>query len=977
MTEVKGKFQLPAKQSFPAMEDATLKFWEENKIFEKSVEQRDENNRFVFVDGPPFVSGNPHYAHLLVSIAKDLVPRYWTMKGKRVRRVWGWDCHGLPIEAKVNEKHGFRNRKQVEDFGVDKYVALCREFVEEQISDWRWYINKVGRWVDLDHAYKTMDGQFGESVIWGFKRLYEKGLIYKGKRTSLYSTETSTPVSEFEVAMDPDNYQEVEDLSVFVKFKVKDERFKDVANGLPAYFLSWTTTPWTLPSNFALAVNSAFTYVLVESGNTLFVLAEDLLKNAFQEKPVNILQRFSGESLLGLSYEPLFNYFADKCKPADYKVYATDGVTNTEGTGVLHVAPAFGELDYNLGLQFGLSDLSDIDEEGKMLIDPWRGVYIRKASVLIAEEMEKTGQLYRKELYKHRLPFYRSKSPLIYVTQEAYFVNLREINKRILELNKDVQWVPEVFKDGRFREVVEGAPDWCISRKRYWGTVMPIWRSVDGEEIVIGSIAELMKYTDQVAEKVEGDKKTFYFGDRLLSFHRDIMDKIILKKDGKEFHRVVDILDVWLDSGSVPFAEYHYPFENKEVFEKGFPADFIIEYTGQIRAWFQILFRISTALFDRAPFKNVVVTGVLAGTDGRKMSKSYNNYPDTKGVLNTLGGDALRLYFMSSPLMLGEGANLNEIEMTNKVRGVLNILWNSVVYFLTYAVEHDFEISDAKSDNILDLWINARLEQTVQAIATGIETYNIPPAVRTVEEFINDLSTWYIRRSRERIFNGDKKALATLYVVLLKTAKAIAPIVPFVSENIYQELKKGGKGEFNESVHLEDYPVVDIDLFENNSSLLSDMEKLRAVASFAHAIRKENNLAIKQPLATMWISENVGLSDGLLEILQEELNVKEIKLSLPPDNLKKSLRFNEQEYVIGLAVELSEELKIEGDLRNLVRQIQRMRQEAGLNVGDRIALTLEETEVNKKLLGTFEEDLKQRIGASDVSFGIVMKIEKI
>ncbi|MDO8512016.1 MAG: isoleucine--tRNA ligase [bacterium] len=963
-------FHLPSKQSFPAMEDATLKFWQENKIFEKSVESRPEDNRFVFVDGPPFVSGSPHYAHLLVSIAKDLVPRYWTMKGKRVRRVWGWDCHGLPIEAKVNEKHGIRNRKQVEDFGVDKYVALCREFVEEQISDWRWYINKVGRWVDLDHAYKTMDGQFGESVIWAFKQMYEKGLIYRGKRTSLYSTETSTPVSEFEVAMDPDNYQEVEDLSVFVKFKVKDERFEDVANGLPVYFLSWTTTPWTLPSNFALAVNPAFTYVLAESENTLFILAEDLVKNSFQEKLVNVLQRFSGESLLGIAYEPLFNNFVDKCKSADYKVYSSDGVTNTEGTGVLHVAPAFGEMDYNLGLQFGLSDLSDIDEEGKMLIDPWRGVYIRKASVLIAEEMEKTGQLYRKELYKHRLPFYRSKSPLIYVAQEAYFVNLKEINKRILELNQDVQWVPEVFKDGRFREVVQGAPDWCISRKRYWGTVMPIWRSEDGEEIVIGSIAELRQYTEQVTEKVEGDKKSYFFGDRPLSFHRDIMDKIILKKDGKEFHRIVDILDVWLDSGSVPFAEYHYPFENKEVFEKGFPADFIIEYTGQIRAWFQILFRISTALFDRAPFKNVVVTGVLAGTDGRKMSKSYNNYPDTKGVLNTLGGDALRLYFMASPLMLGESANLSETEMTNKVRGVLNILWNSVVYFLTYAVEHDFELSDAKSDNILDRWINARLEQTVQAVATGIETYNIPPAVRTVEEFINDLSTWYIRRSRERIFSGDKQALATLYVVLLKTAKAIAPIVPFISENIYQELKRGGKGEFKESVHLEDYPVVDKEFIKNNADLLSDMEKLRAVASFAHAIRKENNLAIKQPLSVMWVSENVGLSAGLLEVLQDELNVKEVKLATPPDDVKKSLRFNEQEYFIGLATKLSEELKLEGDLRNLVRQVQRMRQEAGLNVGDRIVLTLEDTEVNKKVFTTFADEFKNRVGAKEILFGM-------
>lgn len=959
------------------MEDSILKFWKENKIFEKSVEQRDENNRYVFVDGPPFVSGSPHYAHLLVSIAKDLVPRYRTMKGQRVRRVWGWDCHGLPIEAKVNEKNGIRNRKQVEDFGVDKYVALCRQFVEAQISDWRWYIDKVGRWVDLDNAYKTMDGSFGESVIWAFKQMYEKGLIYKGKRTSLYSTETATPVSEFEVAMDPDNYQDVDDLSVFVKFKVLDNFFSDVAGGREVYLLSWTTTPWTLPSNFALAINKSFSYVLVEVLGELYVLAEDLIKNAFQENAVTVIKKYNGAELLNISYEPLFKNFTGKTKPADYKVYFTDGVTNTEGTGVLHVAPAFGELDYNLGLQFGLSDLSDIDDEGRMTVDPWKGIYIRKASELIAEEMEKTGQLYRKELYKHRLPFYRSKMPLIYVTQEAYFVRMQELNKRILELNKDVRWVPEVFKEGRFREVVENAPDWCISRSRYWGTVMPIWRAEDGEEIVIGSVAELRKYTDQISEREEDGKKKYFVGETPLTFHRDIMDKIVLKKDDKEFRRVSDILDVWLDSGSVPFAEYHYPFENEAVFKKGFPADFIIEYTGQIRAWFQILFRVSVALFDKTPFKNEVVHGVLAGTDGRKMSKSYGNYPDPKGVLTSLGGDALRLYFMGSPLMIGESTNFNETELNNKVRGVLNILWNSVVYFLTYAKEHDFDVSDAKNENLLDKWINARLDQMIVIITQGIENYTIPPAVRAVEEFINDLSTWYIRRSRDRFFAGEKEALATLYVVLLKTSKAIAPIVPFVSESMYQFLKAGGKGEFKESVHLEDYPEVFFGLIEDNKVLLENMEKLRVFASFAHAIRKENNLAIKQPLAKMWLSKNVVFDGELLSILRDELNVKEVKIGDVPAEYKKLVKVGDQEYEIGLDTKLSDELKLEGDLRNLVRQVQKMRQEAGLNIGDRISLTLDDSEINKKLVDVFGDEIKTRVGATEIALGNSFSIKKI
>jgi len=968
MPEEKTGFEIPAKRSFPEMEEANIAFWQENKIFEKSVENRSDENRYVFVDGPPFVSGSPHYAHLLVSIAKDLIPRYWTMRGKKVRRVFGWDCHGLPIETKVNEKLNIRNRKQVEEFGVDKYVSACREYVEAQISDWRWYINKVGRWVDLDHAYKTMDWKFGESVLWSFRQMYDKGLIYKGKRTSLYSTETSTPVSEFEVAMDPDNYQDVEDLSVYIKFELSEKFFSETGDS-PVFLLSWTTTPWTLPSNFALAINPEFKYVLIETEKELFVLAEDLVDSALNGAQYKIIKKFDGKDLLGLSYKPLFSHYKNSCKPADYKIYASDGVTNTEGTGVLHVAPAFGELDFNLGMQHGLSDIPDIDEEGRMLIDPWQGIYIRKASPLVADELEKIGLLYRKQPYVHRLPFYRSKSPLIYMVQDAYFVNLKEINKRILELNNDVRWIPEVFKNGRFKDVVETAPDWCVSRKRYWGTIMPIWRSEDGKEIVISSIADLRQYTDQISEKEINGERKYFLGDKPVSFHRDIMDKIVLKRDGKDYHRIPDILDVWLDSGSVPFAEYHYPYENRETFEKGFPADFIIEYTGQIRAWFQILFRVAVAIFDRAPFKNVLVTGVLAGTDGRKMSKSFGNFPDTKGILTNLGGDALRLYFMSSPLMLGENASLNETEMQNKVRGVLNIYWNSLVYFATYAKEYDFKPQNVNTEHVMDAWITARLEQTVATVSKNIENYVIPSAVRSVEEFIDDLSTWYIRRSRERIAGGDKNALACLYSVLLRSSKAFAPIIPFITENIYQTLKAGADEGFLESVHLEDYPQANEEFAKKQNQLLEEMYKVREIASRGHAIRKEKNLAIKQPLSILWLSENMKLSSGSLEILAEELNVKEIKQGNPPTEISETIKIKDIEYFIGLVTEISEELRMEGNLRNLIRQIQRARQLAGLSVGDEIDLTLENTEENQKIIATFKKEFSQKVNAREIKFG--------
>lgn len=975
MEKEKDGFKIPEKKTIPAMEDEILSFWRENRVFEKSVESRPENDRFVFVDGPPFVSGSPHYAHLLVSIAKDLFPRYWTMKGKRVRRVFGWDCHGLPIEAKINEKFNLRSRRQVEEFGVDRYVAECREFVKQQMSDWRWYIDKVGRWVDLDKPYRTMDWQFGESVIWAFKKMYEQGLIYKGKRTSLYSTDTATPVSEFEVSMDPDNYKEVEEESVFMKFSLKKHDLIS-AGKKPVSLLSWTTTPWTLPANFAVAVNPAYQYVLAEVEGELLVLAEDLLNNALENRKFNVLESFSGEKLIGSTYEPLFDFYNNQISEKDYHVYASDGVTNTEGTGVLHVAPGFGELDFNLGIKNGVSSFTHIDDEGIMQIGPYKGVYIRKASALITEDLKKSGKIFRTQMYKHRLPFYRGKSPLIYVTQEAYFVDLREINKKILEKNREVNWIPEYFRDGRFREVVETAPDWCVSRNRYWGTVMPIWKSVDGEELVIGSIADLLQYTDQIEKREKTGSAEYYFNGQILSFHRDIMDKIILKKDGKEFRRVPEILDVWLDSGSVPFAEYHYPFENKDLFEKNFPAGFIIEYTGQIRAWFQILFRVAVALFDRAPYQNVVVTGVLSGTDGRKMSKSFGNYPDPKNVLNSVGGDALRLYFMSSPLMLGENANLNETELNNKARNVLNTYWNSAVYFLTYAREFEFEASDAKSENPLDMWISARLNETLTEISNSIEKYVVPPAVRAMEDFITDLSTWYIRRSRERIAGGNKQALATLYVILLKATKAFAPVLPFMTEKIYQELKKGGKGAFLESVHLENYPGKKIELSEKEIALLRDMETVRAIASVGQSIRKEKSIAIKQPLACLRVSKNVKLSSELMDILADELNVKKVELGDAFAANDRNQRIGDEEIMISLDAEITEELKTEGELRSLVRQIQKMRQDTGLTMSDMIFLQLEKNATNEKILAGFKKELAEKIGAKEIVLGEKTEIKK-
>ena len=588
--------EVNSRVDFSKLEDNVNSFWKENKIFDKSVEQKPEDKRYSFVDGPPFVSGMPHYGTLLVSIPKDIIPRYWAMKGYRVRRVWGWDCHGLPVETKVNSVHGIKDRFEIETkVGVDKYVGQCRDYVNQNISDWRWYIEKIGRWVDLDNAYRTMDVEFNESVLWAFKQMWKKGLVYKGKRVSLYSTDTSTPVSNFEVAMD-DNYQDVEDLAIFVKFSIKSDKFNDLTEGKPLRLVAWTTTPWTIPANFALVLNKDFDYSVVKYKEEYLVVSKDRLEYTFGEDEYEVVKELKGSEFEGLEYEPAYDFYKDTAKENDWHVYLSDEVIDGEGTGVLHVAPGFGEVDFNMGKEWGLSDTVHIDEVGNMKDGEWKDVYIRDASPMVTEDLEKQNKLLKSETYSHRLPFYRGDNPLVYIAQDSYFVDIQKIKPRMLELENEINWVPDTFKK-RFHNVIENAPDWAISRNRYWATILPIWESEDGDQIVVGSIEEMMEYTDQIDKKEEDGKAVYYVDGKKMSLHRDFCDKLIFKKDGKEYKRIPEVMDCWLDSGSVPFAEHHYPFENKEAFEEAFPADFIVEYTGQIRAWFNVLFRMAVILF--------------------------------------------------------------------------------------------------------------------------------------------------------------------------------------------------------------------------------------------------------------------------------------------------------------------------------------------------------------------------------------------
>ncbi len=962
------------------LEDETIQYWKENKTFEKSVESKPRDNTYTFVDGPPFVSGMPHYGHLMTSIAKDLVPRYWTMKGKRVRRVWGWDCHGLPIENKVNQKLKIKSASEIEErVGIDKYIEECRNYVSSYSADWRWYIDKIGRWADLDNAYYTMSTHYMESVIWAFRQIYDKGLIYKGKRVSLFSTDTSTPVSNFEVQMDPDNYADTQDLAIFTKFELEDASRIVDTQGKPAYLIAWTTTPWTIPSNVALAVNKSYTYAVVEYENQILIVAMDRLAYTFNEdeghigteegKVVRILKEVKGTELEGFSYKPVYDFFVADKTDNDFKVYLSDDVVNTEGTGVLHIAPAFGEVDFQMGKKHNLSAPADIDQEGLLTVGPWTGVYLRQASPAITENLQEKGNLLRSEMYTHRLPYYRGDNPLIYMAQDAWFIDIQKMKDRMLELGEDINWVPEHVKENRWKHTLSTSPDWCISRNRYWLTIMPVWQAEDGEELVVGSIEEMTQFTDQITRKEENGKITYWFGERPMDLHRDVCDKIILTKNGKQFKRIPEVLDNWMDSGSAPFAEYHYPFENKDTFEKSMPADYIIEYVGQVRAWFNVLHRVSTMLFDRRCFTNVICHGVLAGNDGRKMSKTYGNYPDPKMVLEKYGADAVRLYFTTNPIFLGEDMNINENDIADQVKSVLNILWNSYKYFSTYAIANNFEGKPDKAlgdtpwisepeDTFLDKWIKTRLKETAYEISTGLDNYNIPQAARTIRPFVDDLSTWYIRRSRNRFVSGDKHALSTLFRILVGFSRVAAPIIPFITESMYRNLT----GE--ESVHLANYPATKA-LTDEEKKLLECMAVTRQISSLGQAARLQAKQPIKQPLQTVQLkTENSAeLPDEYLEIIKEELNVK---LATFVDTVDNSfVTVEERGITLGLDTTLNEDLLLEGKLREVLRGLQEERKNAGLQVADEVELHwFSNDETIGKVFEKFAQQIKTNIKAS-------------
>lgn len=905
------KFKQSSRRPAKVYEKELVEYWKKNKIFEKSIEQRPQDNSYVFYDGPPFITGVPHHGTLLSSITKDAVPRYWTMKGKRVERVWGWDCHGLPAEVFTEKKLGIKDKRDIgTKISLEDYILTCRENMVQTGNEWESTIERIGRWVDFKGAYKTMDKEFMESVWWAFKKLYDDGKIYEGEKVLLYCIRDATPISKAEVAQD-NSYQEDTDPSVYVKLKLKDE---------DRYLLAWTTTPWTLPSNTAAAVNTSLKYAEVLVEGEKLIIAEDLVAKVLTDEKhqplkYRINETFMGSELVGREYEPLFE---DQGVNA-HKVWHADYVNVSDGTGVVHLSPAYGEEDYELAKQNHIPVVSNIDDYGFYTSGRWNKEQIWEVNKIIAKSLLQEGIVWKIEYIKHSYPHcHRCDTKLIYRAHPSWFLDISSQRERMLETNENIHWFPEHIKTGRFPKTVASAPDWNISRDRFWATAMPVWKGVDskGNEHtkVVGSYEELKELSGVVLE----------------DYHRPWIDDVTFEIDGVTYKRIDKVLDCWFESGSMPYAQFHYPFENVEKFEQNFPGDFIAEYVGQVRAWFYYVHALGVGLFDSNAFKNVIVTGTLAGNDGRKMSKSYGNYTDPNLLMDQYSADALRFLLLSSPVLNAEDFSLTDKDVADTGRK-LAMIWNMYDFFSLYADVDKWEWNESdahsapRSDNILDKWIIARVQQLNKSIDESMQTYDLPGALKPVLPFIDDASNWYVRRSRKRFWKSENdqdkdQAYATLHYVLLLLSQLLAPFVPFLSEELYHLLTGG------ESVHLGDWPEAE----EFDESIINNMSFAREIINEGLRQRAEAGIKARQPLAFVSVSDsNHMLNKELKEIIAEELNVKEVKITTGSSSL-----------VAIMDLKITKELRKEGLAREIIRNVQNLRKSSGLSVDDRIKLQL-------------------------------------
>jgi len=901
------KFTSNSRRRALEYEKDLVQYWKTNKTFEKSVDMRPKDNSYVFYDGPPFITGVPHHGTLLSSVVKDAVPRYQTMKGKHVERVWGWDTHGLPAENFVEKAMGITSRHEVgTKITLEDYINTARESMVSNAALWEGTIDRIGRWVDFQGAYKTMDKDYMESVWWAFKQLYEKGKIYEGERVLMYDTKWATPLSKAEVTMDAGAYVNVTDPSVYTKFHVVGEDYS---------LLVWTTTPWTLPANTALAVNPEVEYAEVELDGEHLVIAKDLLSKVLTDEKHNtldytVIRELTGAELVGKSYEPLFENRGENA----HKIWAADYVTTESGTGIVHLAPAYGEEDFIFAKEKNIPVVHVLDEFGVYTEGDWTGQEMWESNKQIAKELLEKGIVWKIEYIRHEYPHNpRTGHRLMYRAHPSWFFNVDEQRTQMLDENTEhINWFPGHIKHGRFQKTIETAPDWNLSRDRFWATAMPVWKGVDAEGSehvkVIGSYAELKELS----------------GVELEDYHRPWVDDITFDIDGVTYTRIDKVLDGWFESGSMPFAQFHYPFENVEKFEANFPGDFIVEYVGQVRAWFYYVHAVNVGLFGHNAFKNVIVTGNVAGNDGLKMSKSRGNFTDPNELMDQFSADSLRFTLLSSPLLSGEDFALKDREVGDVARK-LSMIWNMYDFFTLYAEvdgwEFDGNLVDPSESltNPLDQWVVSRLHQLIEQIEKSMDAYDIPNAMKPILPFIDDASNWFVRRSRRRFWKSEddadkEQAYKTLHYVLVRLSQALAPFVPFLSEELYRNLT----GE--ESVHLTDWPQVG----HVNELVVQDMETVRDYVNQALSLRAKSKLKIRQPLASVTIP-TTGQFVNFEDVLTEELNVKSVIVGGE----------------LALDLELTDALKAEGLAREVVRYIQSARKDAGLNIDDRITLHLE------------------------------------
>ena len=943
------KYQANTRRRALEYEKALIEFWKKNQTFEKSIEQRDIDNSYVFYDGPPFITGMPHHGTLLSSVTKDAVPRFWTMRGKRVERRWGWDCHGLPAENFVEKQLGITDRREIgTKWPLATYIEKAKASMVANSEAWESTIERIGRWVDFRGAYRTMDKNYMESVWWAFKTLYDKGLIFEGRKVLMYDTKFSTPVSKAEVTMDNDAYQEVTDPSVFVKFKVVSE-----GELQGAYLLAWTTTPWTLPANLVLAVNEKLTYGLYQVDEEKIVTLVKTAAEVF-EGEYELLKELSGAELVGLEYQPLMENFSREERQKDtYHVLTAEYVSDEDGTGIVHIAPAYGEADYDLALAHEVDFVDLLDEQGyyvesaeKWLMDlgvrktDENGIELWAANKIIAKMLLEKGIVYRIKYIKHEYPFNpRSKQRIIYRAFPSWFFNVTDSKTMLISENEKINWFPEYLKHGRFEKNIEAAPDWNLSRDRFFATAMPVWKGDKGSVKVVGSYDELYELS----------------GVKLEDYHRPWVDEIEFEIDGEHFTRIDKVLDCWFESGSMPFAQLHYPFENREKFEKNYPADFIVEYVGQVRAWFYYVHVVNTALFSDIAYKNVITTGTLAGNDGRKMSKSLGNYTDPNLLMDQYSADSLRFLMLSSPVLAGEDFSLIDKDVSDVARK-LSMIWNVYDFFTMYAEVDGFDSEQAMAVsefvNPLDIWLVSRVHQVRNQITEGMEAYNIPAALSSVLEFIDDMSNWFVRRSRRRFWKSEDdqdklEAYSTLYYVLIYLAKILAPFTPFLAEELYQKMTGAGvvNSEIPESVHLLDWPEAGL----IDEAVLTQMAKTREVitAGLAERMKKtetEAQIKVRQPLAKL-VYAGEKLDDFYEQIIMEEVNVKSV----------------EHGEALALDKTLTPELLEEGKIRELIRFVQAARKKAGLNVDDRIKLM-----VSMEVPETYREMLMNEVLAEEL-----------